>query len=251
MDSRLTGPGADPWLDRLSEYVDDELDAPTRAALDAHLETCAECRAVRDDLARVVARARRVPYRAPAGDLWSPIEAAIGESIAAQPRHAASIRRSGRRLITLSIGRLAAAAAFVAVVAGGLAWTIATQRQSAMVLADREPDSIASPAVAPPTDAADASTAAMGSASARAVASYRDAARDLERVLDEGRATLRPETMRVIEENLRAIDVAIAQADSALGRDPGSAYLNQYLAQTMQRKLKLLRRAVEITTARS
>ena len=38
--------------------------------------------------------------------------------------------------------------------------------------------------------------------------------------------------------------VRIAQADSALRRDPGSAYLNQYLAATMQRKLKLLRRAV-------
>ena len=74
---------------------------------------------------------------------------------------------------------------------------------------------------------------------------------DLERAFRAGRATLRPETTRVIEENLRAIDIAIAQADSALRRDPGSAYLNQYLATTMQRKLKLLRRAVEITTARS
>jgi hypothetical protein len=84
-----------------------------------------------------------------------------------------------------------------------------------------------------------------------AVASYRDAAADLERVLEAGRSTLRPETMRVIEENLRTIDLAIAQADSALRRDPGSAYLNQYLAATMQRKLKLLRRAVDITSARS
>jgi hypothetical protein len=88
-------------------------------------------------------------------------------------------------------------------------------------------------------------------APALAVASYRDAAADLERTFDAGRATLRPETMRVIEENLRTIDAAIAQADSALRRDPGSAYLNQYLAETMQRKLKLLRRAVEITAARS
>jgi len=70
-------------------------------------------------------------------------------------------------------------------------------------------------------------------------------------VLEAGGSTLRPETMRVIEENLRTIDAAIAQADSALRRDPGSDYLNQYLAATMQRKLKLLRRAVDITAARS
>ena len=96
-----------------------------------------------------------------------------------------------------------------------------------------------------------ATASAAAGASALAVASYRDAAADLERALQAGRSTLRPETMRVIEENLRTIDLAIAQADSALRRDPGSAYLNQYLAATMQRKLRLLRRALEITTARS
>ena len=221
----------DSWTDRLSEYVDGELDAPTRAALDAHLATCAECRATRDELEQVVARARRVGYREPTMDLWRSIETTIS---ATTP----GIRR--RRLITMSLGRLAAAAAIVALVAGGFAWTIASKRASR--LAERVPtrDSIAPDRLAATTGA-----------SALAVASYRDAAADLERALQAGRSTLRPETMRVIEDNLRAMDVAIAQADSALRRDPGSAYLNQYLAATMQRKLKLLRRAVEITTARS
>jgi anti-sigma factor RsiW len=50
----------DPWIERLSEYVDDELDAPTREALEAHLATCTECRQTRDELRRVVAQARRV-----------------------------------------------------------------------------------------------------------------------------------------------------------------------------------------------
>jgi anti-sigma factor RsiW len=216
----------DPWTDRLSEYVDGELDAPTRAALDAHLATCANCRATRDALGRVVARAQQLAHRDPARDLWTPIEAAI-ESGRVKP-----IRNPRpRRLVTLSFARLVAAASVVAVLAGGVAWLAASSRRPAPVA-----PAIPAPAATP---------------ASLAVASYRDAAADLERVLEAGRSTLRPETMRVIEENLRTIDLAIAQADSALRRDPGSAYLNQYLAATMQRKLKLLRRAVDITSARS
>ncbi len=220
----------DSWTDRLSEYVDDELDADTRAAVDAHLTTCGDCRATLAELRRVVARARSIEYRQPATDLWRPIEATIRSS-------SPSARRS--RLVTLSWGRLAAAAAVLALIAGGFAWTIATKRAAG------GSGSLARDAVAPA-----GALPAIGP-TGLAVASYRDAAADLERALAAGRSTLKPETMRIIEENLRAIDVAIAQADSALRRDPGSAYLNQYLAATMQRKLKLLRRAVEITSAPS
>jgi len=231
----MTRPVTDPWLDRLSEYVDGDLDAATRTELEAHLATCAECRATRDELERVVARAKRIADRPPATDLWTPIEAAI-----AAQRDRALPMDPRQRTISFTIGRLVAAAAVVAVVAGSITWTIATRRGPGAVADSRAADTAQRGATSTATDA-----------TALAVASYRDAAADLEHVLDAGRATLRPETMRVIEENLRAIDLAIAQADSALRRDPGSAYLNQHLAATMQRKLKLLRRAVEITTARS
>lgn len=230
----------DSWTDRLSEYVDGDLDAETRAALEVHLATCADCRATRDELERVVVRARRIGYREPSHDLWTRIEA--GLSSPTGPTTVRPIHR--RRVITLSLARLAAAAGIVAAVAGGTTWAIATRRVAS------------APAVAVATDSTGVATPGAGGnltlgAPALAVASYRDAAADLERTFDAGRARLRPETMRIIEENLRTIDGAIAQADSALRRDPGSAYLNQYLAETMQRKLKLLRRAVEITAAQS
>ena len=230
---------SDLWTDRLSEYVDGDLDAVTREALEAHLVTCAECRATRDELERVVARARRTGYREPTRDLWAGIEAGIATNASrAQPRVA------GRRVFTLSLARLAAAAGIVTVLAGGTAWLIATKRVDTSPVISAGDDST--------RDAVRADTGGLTlGAPALAVASYRDAAADLERTFDAGRATLRPETMRVIENNLRTIDLAIAQADSALRRDPGSAYLNQYLAETMQRKLKLLRRAVEITAAKS
>jgi len=246
MTDRDAASTADPWLDRLSEHIDGELDAATRASLDAHLATCAECRAARDALERVAARAKHLPNRQPAADLWVPIEAAIAAHRDKQlPSAAPAPGGRRRRVVTLTMGRLVAAAAVVAVAAGTVTWTIASRRPPT-VAAGGVPDS-----ARVPTGVAPAGVGVSAAAPSLAVASYRDAAADLERVLAAGRGTLRPETMRVIEENLRAIDVAIAEADSALRRDPGSAYLNQYLAATMQRKLKLLRRAVEITTARS
>src|SRR4029453_2284056 len=111
----------DPWIDRLSEYVDGELDAATRNALDTHLPTCAACRATRDELERVVARARHLRYRAPTRALWSSIEADLARS---------APRRGQRRVVTLSLARLAAAAAIVAMIAGGVTWMVATNRAS-------------------------------------------------------------------------------------------------------------------------
>jgi len=222
-----------PWVDRLSEYIDGDLDAATTRDLEAHLATCAECRATRDELQRVVVKARRVGYRMPNHDLWARIEPHV-----ARRRTEASIPQISPRHVTMSVWRLAAAAAVVATLAGGVAWIVATRGSGAAitVVQDTTTSTPPSTALAP---------------SALAVASYREAAADLQRAFEAGGATLRPETKRVIEDNLRSIDVAIAQADSALRADPGSEYLSQYLAETMQRKLKLLRRAVEITAARS
>lgn len=226
---------SDPWVDRLSEYVDGELDASTHAAVEAHLATCAECRATVTALGRVVARARRMGYRPPANDLWPRIRSAIATAPLAEGR------AHRPRMVTISLGRLAAAAALVAIVAGGFAWTIAARRIAVP----------AQPLAARADSTRDAAVPSEQGTTALLIASYRDAAADLERELQAGRGALRPETMRVIEENLRAMDIAIAQADSARRRDPGSAYLNQHLAKTMQRKLELLRRVVAITTAAS
>ena len=57
--------------------------------------------------------------------------------------------------------------------------------------------------------------------------------------------------MRVIEKNLRIINRAIREAQSALAADPANSYLNLHLAQEMRRKLELLRQAAALAGARS
>jgi hypothetical protein len=79
-----------------------------------------------------------------------------------------------------------------------------------------------------------------------ATQSYATAVADLEQVLATNRGQLDSTTIRVIEQNLAAIDRAIAQAQKALNADPANLYLNTHLAETMRRKLDLLRQAAAL-----
>jgi hypothetical protein len=70
-----------------------------------------------------------------------------------------------------------------------------------------------------------------------------DVIAELERTLAENRTLLDPSTVGVIESNLAILDSALEDARRALAEDPGSTYLSHHLADTMRRKLQLLRDA--------
>ncbi len=80
---------------------------------------------------------------------------------------------------------------------------------------------------------------------------YDDAVSDLQKVLQGNRRGLDPKTVRALEDNLRLIDKAIADARKALESDSTNMYLNEHLADNMHRKLDLLRRASDIVSGRS
>ena len=214
----------DRWIERLSEYLDGELPATERAALEAHLETCNDCSAVLSDLRRVVDRARVAEEYVPRRDLWPGIASRIGATRAASPR-------IGRRW-SFSLPQLAAAAILLMTLSGGATWLL-------------RPTTL-SPVGGPIATMAPAGTPVAVNASSSASQSYAAAVADLERVLASGRGQLDTTTVRVIEQNLAAIDQAIAQAQRALLVDPANLYLNTHLAETMRRKLDLLRQAATL-----
>ena len=72
---------------------------------------------------------------------------------------------------------------------------------------------------------------------------------DLERVLAQGRGRLDTATVRVLEQNLALIDRAIADARRAVAADSANVYLNTHLAETMRRKVDLLRQAAALVAA--
>ena len=222
----------DQWTDRLSEYLDGELPEGDRIALEAHLQSCAECSGIVVDLRRVVRRARTLKPQAPTNDLWP----AIAQRIGAKPPTGAIVDLASRRAMprrwAFSLPQLAAAGIALMAVSGGTAWMLSNSAR---------PDTVSSVVMVPSS-----TPAVTVAARPSAAQSYAAAVADLEQVLDQGRGKLDSTTVRVIEQNLAAIDRAIAEAQKALAADSANMYLNTHLAETMRRKLDLLRQAASL-----
>jgi anti-sigma factor RsiW len=225
---------SDQWTERLSEYLDGELEDGERVALESHLQSCSECSAIVADLRRVVRRARTLKQRAPERDLWPGIAGRIGATLAETEEvvDLTSRRRSPRRW-SFSLPQVAAASIALMTISGGAVWMLRTAG----------PQPVIAPVARVPSPSPTVVTAAVRPS---ATQSYAAAVADLERVLADGRGQLDSTTVRVIEQNLQAIDRAIAQAQRALEADPANLYLNTHLAETMRRKLDLLRQAAAL-----
>ena len=223
----------DQWTDRLSEYLDGELTEGDRVALEAHLQTCAECAAVVSDLRRVIRRARTLKPVAPSVDLWPTIARRIGSKSPATSVVDLTTRRAKSKRWAFSLPQLAAAGIALMMTSGGTVWLFssAARRNSPPVV------------VTAPSTAAPAVNVAVRPTASQ---SYAAAVADLEQVLAEGRGKLDSTTVKVIEQNLAAIDRAIAEAQQALAADSANLYLNTHLAETMRRKLDLLRQAAAL-----
>jgi hypothetical protein len=108
----------DPWTDRLSEYLDDGLEAPERAALEEHLRHCSACRAVLEDLRRVTRVAAGLRDRDPGDALWPEIARRIGAPELALPPVRDEL--AARRKLHVPWLRWGAAAAAVLVLGIGI-----------------------------------------------------------------------------------------------------------------------------------
>ena len=142
-----------------------------------------------------------------------------------------------RRRFTFSLPQLLAAGIALAVVSASGAWMIHPALRGVAV----------QQAPVPPSGALTI-TPTGGPSAAQ---SYDAAVRDLEQVLVQGRGRLDTATVRVLEQNLALIDRAIAEARRAVAADSANLYLNTHLAETMRRKVDLLRQAAALVAATS
>jgi len=215
----------DLWTNRLSEYLDGELDSTERAALEAHLATCGACYATLSELRGVVAYAKTLVDSEPATDLWPDIRARLVQS--SEPRRHASGVRSRR--FTFTVPQLLAASIALVLLSSGGAYM----------------------ALRPGTSKVTPQPAAVRQQGIMTVANVdrgtTDAAiADLQATLTQNESRLDTTTVRIVRQNLAIIDRAIVEARIALQKDPGNAYLNLHLADTMRRKVELLRRVNDI-----
>jgi anti-sigma factor RsiW len=218
---------SDQWTDRLSEYLDGELKGSERALLEAHLERCEDCQETLAGLRRVVMRARSIEDQPPATDLWAGVAERIGVPARVTPI-------ATRRRFTFSVPQLLAAGIALAVLSASGAWML--HPTAGPVVLQPAPDAAGGVTVTP-----------VGAPSA--IQSYDAAVSDLEQVLEQGRGRLDTATVRVLEQNLAIIDRAIADARRAVAADSANVYLNTHLAETMRRKVDLLRQAAALVAA--
>jgi len=176
-----------------------------------------------DPLEMAVARLRDA---APATDLWPGIEARLAP-------------RSGTpRVVSFTLPQLAMAATLLIAVSAGVSWLALGPKPDA---ARPEP---AIRAIVEPLESVQPDVQRATFADAQ----YDAAVADLEQILREESQRLDPQTVMVIERNLRAIDEAIRESRAALDADPANTYLNSHLADARRRKLELLRRATGLST---
>lgn len=225
---------SDIWIDRLSEYLDGELNEADREAIEQHLAGCVECRLTLEQLRAVVQRAGALSDEPPERNIWDGIASRIS---AAEPRTPGVVdietRRRGRRVIAFSLPQLVAAGITLMVLSAGTAWLVRPgDSQLELPLADAIVRDATAEAVLVGFD----------------VAEYDAAVVELREVLEQARERLDPSTVDILEQSLATIDRAILEAQEALRLDPANQYLATHLAATMKRKVELLQRAAEIAS---
>jgi hypothetical protein len=211
----MTSPARDdPWVDRLSEYVDGDVSASDAAAISAHVESCEVCRAAERDLRLVVARlaadSAAEPARTPDG--WTRLEREVTLERALSSHSSGRPRPNARRGLPRFVFAAAASAAFLVTLAGGI-WAGAS-------LSD-------SPTTHLPTWMRHRPPWAI----------IRDRAR-ANGVSDQMPTTTLDSLRRArIERALRVVDDALAAATRALADDPDNEILADHVAQlTLERR---------------
>lgn len=219
----------------LNDFADGLLSGPEREAAERHLAECESCRAELSSILELRERAAALPRSiAPSRDLWSEIAGRIEEE-----RVVALDSRRRRRLTGIPPVWLAAAAALllIALSSGVTAYLIGGGQPAGT------PDGYtAAPQTSPSASAGSAALVAFRPTEQE----YEGAAEELMVELDSKRHLLSPETVEVIETNLRIIDEAIAESRAALEADPGNADLPGQLSDVHRKKVELLQHAVQL-----
>jgi hypothetical protein len=208
-------------FEELQDLQEDLLSPEREEEVRLHLKECQSCQDDLMALQDLLGGLADLPLEAePSRDLWPQIQWRMGGTGSEE------VKKPARAGITMPVWQLAAASITVALLSGGAVWAFLSGPTQTPFLALDTSASVALPA-------------ALGSG----FDEYDTAVVELESILDEGRAVLDPETVRILEENLTVIDKAIDQSREALVDDPGSVLLRRILTETMRRKVAFLQQA--------
>jgi anti-sigma factor RsiW len=215
----------------LSDLADGVLAREARAPVEAHLETCADCRALLADLKRIKAEARALPKMTASESVWQNVRAGL-DLEANRSRHGTARELAPRWWRGLT--GLAAAAVLVFAVSIGLYFAT-------------RPDQPLIPPVPPSAHAKAADTVQSVEAELElADQHYQKAIDGLEAAAKEGRGDLDPQVATALQQGIGVADQAIAESRAALKAQPTSEVAQASLFEALQRKVGLLRDTIAL-----
>lgn len=224
--------------DMLDRFMDDELPETERLEVVAHVEGCRICAEEVESIRSLLDEADALPGEiAVPRDLWAGIVARIE----------AERSGGGAKVIELKQRERPSAARvdpWVPRIAAAIALVVISSTVTALLLTGPDDGQETAAAVEGNVPAERPMTTLA--AFAPAEAQYRSDIQALAAEFDARRGQLAPETIAVIEANLKIIDDAIAEASAALRSDPSSLEVPRLLTGVYQRKLELLQQAVQL-----
>lgn len=212
----------------LSDYVDGTLAASDRARLEAHLSTCAACRAEAEDFGAIRAAARGLERHVPPPHVWRRLSVALDKE-----RARPSLRNLARRLQAGAIWRPVAVAAALLLAVGATSWVLWRQIPSTPP---------ARTAMAPAADPELVQT--VETELKLAEEHYQKAIAGLEQITRSESAALDPQVAAVLQKNLEVIDQAIGESRAALQTQPASDVAQESLFEALRSKVSLLQDTV-------
>ncbi len=225
----------------LDDLVDGTLAGASRERVEAHLRTCAACRAAVADLRRIREAARALPRVEPPADGWARVSAALDAAGARKPAvtvvkaDASPPRAPVFALWRPAWGVLAAAA----ILAIGVATTVLLYRAPAT------PDNQAAAVQAANAGSTDL-VSTVETELQLADQHYQKAIAGLEQVWREGQGTVDPETAAVLQKNMGIIDQAVRESREALKTQPADEVARTTLFEALRRKVDLLKDMVAL-----
>ncbi len=202
----------------LEDYVDETLPESAAREVRDHLVRCSSCALAEAECRALLSRAAKLPAEmVPSRDLWPGIRGRI----------AAGPARTARAVPSVALyGRIAAAAVLLVVLTSAVTLWVVRRQEPA-----KPPLAMASPELA---------------ALRTSEPDYLQARKALYAALQQRRGSLSPQTVKILDQNLAAMDQALRAMKAALGKDPGNRGLAVLIESTYRQEIQVLMQAASL-----
>jgi hypothetical protein len=215
--------------------VDGQLpDAAAQATVRAHLEECASCRGVLQDLERLRRTSRALGPVTPPEHLWLEVAGQLRLGDEQKPEEAP------HRAMPIARGPLIQ---WIGLAAALLIVTIGAYYFNRPL---PSPATIQGKAAPQGNATAPGTVEAVAEELTLATSHYEKAIAQLEALAKSDNGVLDPATAKTLQDNIQKIDVAIAESRNAVTQDPGSVPARESLFEALQRKIVVLQATVNL-----